>query len=162
MAAPDPETLRLLRENSGLRLDRDGRFWHEGGLVEHPRVAALFHRGLGRADDGRPTLTVGHMWAYVAVDDVLYRVRRARCEQDGERLATCTLLLDDGSDEPLAFGADTIALDEEGVLYVRVKNGREWARCLPEAQARLGLFADERPGGMVLATTRGDVSIGRR
>ena len=30
----DPETLRRLREQSGLRLDKQGRFWHRGGLIE--------------------------------------------------------------------------------------------------------------------------------
>ena len=45
----DPATLRQLREQSGLRLDKEGRFWHRGGLVEHARTLAALHQGIHRA-----------------------------------------------------------------------------------------------------------------
>ena len=34
----DPGLLQRLREESGLRLDKEGRFWHRGGLVEHGKT----------------------------------------------------------------------------------------------------------------------------
>lgn len=157
----EPEWLQALRENSRIRLDREGRFWHEDVLVEHPKVAALFHRGLGRAPDGRPTLTVGPTWCYIEAEDTLYLVRRAICEVQGERLASCLLRLDDGSEELLSLERGSLALDGEGVLHVRVKAGTEWARLIPEAHAALGRFVTGAEG-LALATVKGDLPIGER
>lgn len=162
MTAPDPAQLERLREQSGLSLDMDGRFFHEGVAVEHPRVLAAFRRGLGRAPDGRPTVTFGPAWAYLQVEDTLYQARRALCEAAGEALAACTLRLDDGTEEPLALVPGAVALDAAGVLYVRVKGGREWARTIPEAHAALGAFVVGEGDGLALRTTAGDLPLGRR
>ena len=42
---------RSLDRESGLRLDREVRWWHEGHVVEHEGVARAFHRWLDRLDD---------------------------------------------------------------------------------------------------------------
>ena len=142
----DAEALERLRSNSRIRLDGEGRFWHEESLVEHPRVIEAFHRGLGRAPDGRATLRVGNTWCYIQVEDTLYLVRRAICrEVDGaEVLASSLLRLDDGSEELL--DPSGLAVNDEGVLYARVKEGREWARFIPEAQIALGRFIEAEEG----------------
>jgi hypothetical protein len=160
----DPSELQRLPENSGLLLDREGRFWHEGAPVEHPKVAAAFRRGLGRAPDGRPTVAFGRTWAYLEVEDTLYRVKRAWCDADAssERLGSCLLKLDDDTEEPLSLGPDSVAVDGEGVLYVRVKDGREWARCLPDAHGPLGRFVEPDGVGLVLRSSAGDLPIGSR
>lgn len=158
----DPETLERLRENSGLRLDRDGRFWHEGVLVEHPKVALFFHQGLGRAPNGRPTLTVGRTWCYLEVEDVLFRVRQAVCAGEGEALRHCTLRLDDGAEEALELEPGALAVGDEGVLYARVKKGAEWARFSPEAQATLGPYLVEANDGWALVTESTAVPVGKR
>lgn len=155
----DAETLERLRENSGIRLDREGRFWHEGTLVEHPKVQLLFHQGLGRAPDGRATLTVGRTWCYLSVDDTLYLVRRAICRGEAGRLSSCELVLDDASTEPLSFSPGVLRLDEEGVLRVLVKQGREWARLSAEAQAVLGPWLVEVGEGWALQTVAGAVPV---
>jgi hypothetical protein len=158
--APPPGELGFLdwlRQHSGLRIDREARFLYRGEPVGHPRVLALFKQGLGRAQDGRVTLTVGRMWCFVDADGPLFLARRALCEAEGERLERCLLKLDDEREEWLV---GPLALDQEGVLHARVKEGREWARCLPEAQAALGRFVEEGPVGMVLCTTRGPWPIG--
>jgi hypothetical protein len=162
MAQLDPAAIERLRENSHIRLDREGRFWHEGGLVEHPRVAEAFHHGLGRSPDGRATLKVGHTWCYITVEDTLYLVRRALCEAgEGDLLDSCTLWLDDGTEERLA--PDGLALNAEGVLYARVKAGREWARLIPEAQLALGRFVELEDGQSPrLRTTQGDWPVGSK
>ena len=72
----DPDLLRQLREQSGLRLDKEGRFWHRGGLVEHPRTFAVLHRGIHRAADGRWATRIGKDWAYLEVEDAALWVRR--------------------------------------------------------------------------------------
>ena len=38
---------------SGIRLDADGHFWHEGGEVTHHGLRAAFFRWLDRNPDGR-------------------------------------------------------------------------------------------------------------
>src|SRR5712664_1423000 len=68
----DPDLLRKVREQSGLRLDREGRFWHRGDLLEHARTIAALHRGLHRAEDGRWAVRIGPGWAYVEVEDAGY------------------------------------------------------------------------------------------
>ncbi len=162
MAPLSPAEVERLRENSHIKLDADGRFWHEGGLVEHAGVARAFHRGLGRAPDGRPTLTIGRTWCYLTADDTLYLVRAALCEPAGERLSSCLLRLDDETEEQLELVPAQVALGETGVLYARVKNGREWARLLPEAHRTLGTYvtaADADPNLLALKTTAGSFPL---
>src|SRR5438045_947481 len=72
----DPDTLRQLREQSGLRLDKEGRFWHRGGLVEHARTLAALHQGIHRAADGRWATRIGKDWAYLDVEDAALWLRR--------------------------------------------------------------------------------------
>src|SRR5687767_11733332 len=97
----DEAALELLRTNSGLRLDRDGRLWHFGEPVEHPGVDRAFRRGLGRAPDGRATITVGRTWAYVVAEGPLYQVLDISLGEAGERLVHASVRLDDGTEEPL-------------------------------------------------------------
>src|SRR5438270_4692108 len=80
----DPDLLRKLREQSGLRLDREGRFWHRGDLLEHARTVAALHRGMHRAEDGRWAVRIGSEWAYVDVEDAARFV--CRVEIGGEAL----------------------------------------------------------------------------
>ncbi|MFN7131641.1 MAG: DUF1285 domain-containing protein, partial [Myxococcales bacterium] len=57
------------REDSGIHLDRDGRWFHDGALVEHPRIVRAWNRGIGRADDGRLVLRFGHDWCFFTAED---------------------------------------------------------------------------------------------
>src|SRR3979411_2037069 len=72
----DPGLLQRMREGSGLRLDREGRFWHRGDLLEHARTVAALHRGLHRAADGRWAVRIGPEWGYVEVEDAGRFIRR--------------------------------------------------------------------------------------
>src|SRR5258708_11271258 len=72
----DPALLDRLREESGLRLDKEGRFWHRGGLVEHARTVAVLHQGVHRAADGRWATRIGKDWAYLEVEAAALCVRR--------------------------------------------------------------------------------------
>ena len=48
---------------STIRLDAEGRFHHEGNVVEHPKLAEAFHTWIARhPDDGRYILTNGYDW----------------------------------------------------------------------------------------------------
>ncbi|MDP9149599.1 MAG: hypothetical protein M3O36_06625 [Myxococcota bacterium] len=102
---------------SSLRLDGEGRFWHDGGLVEHPGVATALHAWIGRhPDDGRYILANGYDWTYFSVDDAPYFVRALRAEPD-----RVVLLLSDGTEEE--WEPESTRIGEDGALYARVKAG---------------------------------------
>src|SRR5580704_11018271 len=68
-----------------IRLDAEGRFFHEGALVEHPGLAAAMHTWIRRhPDDGRFILSNGYDWTYFTVEDAPYFVRGVR--EDGANL----------------------------------------------------------------------------
>jgi hypothetical protein len=113
--------LLALREQSGIRLDRDGRFWHRGAPVEHPGLAAAFHRWLTTDEKGRYVLRTDRDWCVVEVEDAPL-VARSIDEDDGRIL----LQLSDGTVEPL----DASTLEQaagDHVLYCSVSRGeRPW------------------------------------
>lgn len=122
-----PELLEQFR-SIGLRLDRDGHFWHQGEKVAHPRLQQALLRWLDVRDDGRDIVRLDDVrHAYVDVDDTHLRVTSARW--DGDRL---TLALDDGGEEELAY--PTLALGADGGLRCRVRGGRLTARFTSAAQ----------------------------
>src|SRR5205085_5202357 len=70
--APPPGTSR----ESTIRLDADGKFWHDGQRVDHPALERALHGWIARhPDDGRFILTNGYDWTYFQVDDAPYTVR---------------------------------------------------------------------------------------
>lgn len=122
-----PEMIERFR-SIGLRLDRDGHFWHEGERVAHPRLAQALLRWLDVRDDGRDIVRLDDArYAYVDVDDAHLRVAAARWH--GDRL---TLVLDDGSAEELAYA--TLALGADGGLRCRARGGKLTARFSTGAQ----------------------------
>jgi hypothetical protein len=105
---------------SSIRLDGEGRFWHEGNLVEHAKLAEAMHGWVSRhPDDGRFILTNGYDWTYFTVDDAAYYVRSVSLEDDGG----VRLHLSDGTDEPWDPSASRIGADD--ALYTQVKRGHE-------------------------------------
>ena len=126
---------------SSIRLDAAGKFWHDGELVAHPGMARAFASWIGRhPDDGRFVLSNGYDWSYFNVDDVPFFVQTLRVADGG-----ATVLLSDGSEEPLA--ADSLQIGAQDALYVRVKGGQFEARFTPGAQAALGPLLVEGPSG---------------
>jgi uncharacterized protein len=126
---------------STIRLDAEGRFWHEGNLVEHAKLAQAMHGWVSRhPDDGRYILTNGYDWTYFTVDDAPYFVRSVRIEPDA-----VVLELSDGSEEPWDPAATRIGPNE--ALYARVKAGSGRApfeaKFTRFAQAQLGPVLDE-------------------
>ncbi len=137
MAAPSPELIELLREQSGLSIDREGRFLHRGEPITHPRTLEVLWRSLERAPDGRYLVRIGRESGYVRLEDAPYLVRGATREGDG-----FLLHLGDGTRERL--DPDTLSIDGEGVLHAVVKGGHR-ARCSRAAQVALGLALEEDP-----------------
>ena len=132
--------LEIARE-SRLRLDRDGRWWHEGTLVQHERLAAALHRWLDRLDDGRLVVRLDEArHAYVEVEDAPYLVRTLD-PTDGER---ARLTLSDGSEK--ALDPATLAVGADDALYCRVKGGRFEARFSRGAHNTLARQVEEDGG----------------
>jgi len=118
----DPALLEKLREDSGLRLDKEGRFWHRGGPIEHARTIAVLHQGIHRAPNGRWATRIGKEWGYLDVEDAALFVRRI----DGRR---AQLASGEWAEiESLSIGADD-------ALYARVRGER--ARLTRDAQLSL-------------------------
>jgi hypothetical protein len=132
------------REDSGLRLDKHLTWRHDGGVVDHPRVVEAFNRGVRVEEDGRYTLHLGADWCFIEVEDCAFAAVAVDVSE-GNRLS---VRLSDRTAEWL--DAETLALDDEGVLTVRVKGGRAKARFSRDAQAQLAAFLEEREGGLEL------------
>jgi uncharacterized protein len=149
----DEALLRKLREQSGLRLDREGRFWHRGDLLEHARTIAALHRGLHRASDGRWAVRVGPEWAYVEVEDAARFVRRI--DPRGSRLAAQL-----ATGEWVDVDPTTLASGSEDALYVRLPDG-ERARLTRAAQLSLADHLHESSGSFFLELAGKRYRIGR-
>jgi hypothetical protein len=131
------------REDSGLVLDKELRWFHDGEPVQHPRIIDLFNESLVPTDDGRFQLRIGEDWAYVTVEGAAYRVTGIDA---GETLLF--LRLSDKTGEPLK--PETLSLGEDGVLTARVKAGRATARFSRQAQVALGALLEDSPEGPLL------------
>jgi hypothetical protein len=129
------EQIERLRK-SGIRLDAEGRFWHEGAEVAHHGLRAALWRWLDRNPDGRWVLRLDEKrFVYLDVDDAPYVVRSARWEGD---LAIGRL--SDDSEIPL----DLSSLHERnGQRYV---NARFEARLSTAAWNVLAERMEERNG----------------
>jgi hypothetical protein len=129
---PPPGTSR----ESTIVLDRQGRFWHDGELVEPKALADALHRWISRhPDDGRYILTNGYDWTYFTVELTPFFVRSVRGDTTPE------LVLSDDSVERLA--PRTLRLDDDGALVCLVKEGRFEARFTHTAQLELAPWVSQ-------------------
>jgi len=138
---------------SGIRLDADGRFWHEGQEVTHPGMRAAFWRWLDRQPppDSRYVLRLdAKRFVYLDVDDAPYVVRSMRWQGD-----TPIARLSDDSEEPLACA--TLRL-RGAVAYATVK-GRFDARLSSSAWAVLAERLVERDGATWLTAEGGPFRV---
>jgi hypothetical protein len=132
---------------STIVLDREGRFFHEGNLVEHPGLAHAMHTWIRRhPDDGRFILSNGYDWTYITVLDAPFFVLRAVPE--GDRV---WLELSDGTREPWDPARSHVG--DDGALYAPVKasvdGGPFRARFTRHAQIALAPVLREDEGGGV-------------
>jgi hypothetical protein len=164
-AAPavPPEVLARLR-TSGIRIDRDGQFWHEGEPVAHEGLRRALFRWLDRLprdgengeDGGRYILRLyERRYAFVDVDDTPLVATSLRW-QGGDAF----LGLTDGSEERL--DPSTLTIDEAGVLRGRVRDGRLEARLATSAATVLAEKIDATGAQPLLTTAAGKFAIPRR
>jgi hypothetical protein len=134
--------LEKLRQ-SGIRVDREGRFIHEGAEVAHEGFKRALYRWLDRLPppDGRYVLRLdARRFAYLDVDDTPLVARAARIDGAGRAF----LALSDGSEE--ALDPETLTVDGAGVLYAWVRGGRLEARLANSAAAGLADVISEAGG----------------
>ncbi len=126
------------RRSIDLRLDAEGRWFHEGEPFVHAGLIAAFNRGIDvLPDTGEPILRVGTHWCYIRCDDTPFVVRSVRVEGaclsltlNTEAVATCA--------------PDALRVNDAGLLYVELGPHRR-ARFGRAAQAALAdlLVPDE-------------------
>jgi hypothetical protein len=133
----DPDALELLREQSGLSIDLDGRFCHRGEPITHERTLAVLWGSLERRSDGRYLVRIGRESGYVRIEDAPYAVRGVTFEAGHP-----SLHLSDGGVE--ALDPATLSVDAAGVLHCTVRGGHR-ARFRRSAQVDLGLALEEDP-----------------
>ena len=132
------------REDSGIRLDRQLRWWHDDVPVEHPRIIEAFNQGLRVTEDHRFKLEFGNDWCFVVVEDAAFEVV-AIDVSEGSRLSA---RLSDRTAEWLDVAS--LRVDETGVLTVAVKGGRAKARFSRDAQFTLGAMLEPEGDCLVL------------
>jgi hypothetical protein len=129
---------------SGIRLDREGRFWHEGAVVTHRGFQRALLRWLDRLDDGRPILRLDEKrYAYIDVEDADLLAVSARW--DGDR---AVLGLNDETAEELDPATLTVGADN--ALYCRARGGRLTARITTPAYYVLAERIEETSTGFAL------------
>lgn len=134
----DPE-----RRESGLRLDRNGVWHHEGVAVTHERLSRALSRWLDHHPDSerfvlRPT---PEFWAWVDVEDAPFQATLQELSPEGGLV----LLLSDGSEE--IFGGPSIAVGEDDAWYVGVRGGGFEARLARGAMVHLADYLEEDDNG---------------
>lgn len=132
------------REDSGIRLDREGQWWHDDERVEHPKIIEAFNQGLKPTEDGRYRLEFGNDWCFVTVEDAAYRVLLVDVD-DAQGLF---LRLSDRRTELLQ--PSTLFMEPDGVLSCRVKDGKAKARFGREAQFAIGQLLEIDQGSVFL------------
>ena len=140
------------REDSGLVLDRELNWIHDGERITHPKIIEAFNQGLVPTDDGRFQLRIGNDWAYVTVEGAAYRVNAI--DTDESRVY---LRLSDRTGE--ALDPATLRLGEDGVLTARVKGGRAQARFSRDAQYALGQLLVPEGTGAVVVLPRARITL---
>lgn len=142
---------------SSIVLDAQGRFFHDGTLVEHPGMARAFASWIDvHPDNGRFILNNGYDWSYFQVEDVPFFVLGLR--EAGGRL---WLSLSDGSESALGEGmpdpegAPPLTVGAAGALYTRVKNGRFRARFTQAAQTALAPWLSSEENGQIFLEIAG-------
>ena len=142
---------------TGIRLDREGRFWHEGGEITHQRFRVALLSWLDVLDDGRTIFRLDeNRYAYVDVDDAHLLVTSARWEDDRAYIA-----LNDETAQELEY--DSLQVDpNDDAMYCKVRGGKLTARLATPAYYALADHIVQRDGGFALNAAGRSFVIGER
>ena len=128
----DPDVPQGLRDLLGaganvepIRLDRRGRWWHQGESFENERIAALFHRSVVQTKAGNWLLEIPPYTYPITVDLTGRFVSRV-----------------EGFDKVLLLGEETISPDwttlhTDNVDVIAIRVDGMWARLIGQAYRRI-------------------------
>ena len=117
-------------------LDKEGRWYHEGVEITHPRTSLLFSKSLYKSPNGKYYIKIKHECSEVTIEDAPYIVRSVDfIAGTGAESAEFLLYLNDATREYLS--PKTLAINAENVMYCLVKNQTERARFLRPAYYQL-------------------------
>ena len=122
----------------------DGKWYSDDEPINNARIAKLFSKCLGQADDGRWQIAMADERAFVDIEDTPWVVTGV----SGSPETGWTLRLNDDSEEPLA--PETLESGPQHVLYAAVKDGRHRARFLRPAYYQLAAAFQEDGDQVVL------------
>jgi hypothetical protein len=136
----DEAELERLRRSVDLRIDAEGRWYHEGRPFTHARLIALFDAGLDvHPDSGEAIVRIDGRWCYVQADDTPFVVRHLRVEGDA-------LLAELNNGERLPVPERALTLGDNGVVYAELAPRRR-ARLGRDAQSALAAWLRDADDG---------------
>ncbi|MCA9562394.1 MAG: DUF1285 domain-containing protein [Myxococcales bacterium] len=143
---PDPvrKALSSGAELEEIRLDQLGRWHHGGQIIEHPRIADLFHKSINRTAGGTFVLEIWKFTYPIVVEDTPFFVEAIAVEESGKIVAR---LSDDSREE---IDLATLRLTDADRLVCSVKEGRFEARFQRHPFHDLLTLAEERDGDLIL------------
>jgi uncharacterized protein len=118
-------------ESHTIRFGRDGEWYSDGERIANRRIADLFSRCVRRSAQGGFMLQMGDERAPLEVEDTPFVVRQI----EGDRERGFTLILNDGTHEPLDPAG--LRSGPDNALYCLVKSGEYEARLLRPAHYAL-------------------------
>ena len=101
----------MVAQDFGIAIDREGRWYHQGGRIERMALVKLFASILTRLDNGEYWLVTPAERGRIDVEDVPFVITRAEIKGEGKE-ASITLFtnLDDeiplDADHPIRMGGD--------------------------------------------------------
>lgn len=126
-----------------IQVDADGKMWHDGAPMIHPKIVALIYDSVHLDEDGVYFLEVDGKRCQLEVADTFHVVNGVSLQG-----GTAMLTLNDGRSEPL--DPATLAVGRDDVLYCRVKGGGFPARFSRAAYYQLAERIVEQAGGFAL------------
>jgi hypothetical protein len=136
--------MEMFTRESTIRRDAEGRWFHDGALVENEAIARAFDRWIDVAEDGRFILKNSINWVYVTIEGAPFFVTAVDFEGSAAFLS-----LSDATRERLAI--DTLRQDPAGALYCSVRGGRFAAKFSRNAQFDLEPVVGEDGEGVYLS-----------
>ena len=151
MAPGEPSLPFDFRRSIDLRLDADGRWFHEGEPFLHAGLIAVFNRGIDvLPETGEPILRVGTHWCHIRCDDVPFIVRSVRAEGDALSLTLNT-------EAVVSCAPQALRVNGAGLVYAELGPHRR-ARFGRAAQAALAdLFVPDETAASGVAVVVGQV-----
>ena len=133
--------------DSGMRIARDGTWYHDGVPIRRPAMVRLFAGLLRREEDGRHVLVTPVEKLDIAVEDAPFLAVEARSEGAGAERRIAFRL---NTDEPVVAGPDHRLHLVDGRPYLTVRAGLEAAIARPVYYelANIALDEDAAPPGV--------------